>query len=220
MGAVVQRYVTHLTRELIYTSRTFLVTSTNLSSCVSASPSTSARPVSRSVTPAGSCTVLNMAYSRTDRCPQTGPSEAVMTPSTLSSARPVLASTCQGLCLLISSLPSLMRSVLAPTDSCSTPSSSSLARRMLPTTTPVVTTPSVRRSSTWCSTASVSWLISARVSRASSSSTRSVEVPAPGSLPSSWRGSALTTARSPSSSLPSTLLLRFPLLWLSPTTPS
>merc|ERR1712088_868378 len=49
-----------------------------------------------------------------------------------------------------SSRPLLTRSGLEPTDSCSTPSRWCLARKTLPTTTPVATTLSARRSSTWC----------------------------------------------------------------------
>ena len=113
-----------------------------------------------------------------------------------------------------------MKSELELIASCSTLNSSSPARRMLPTTTPVVTTPLEKKSLTWCSTGSGSWLISALVSRDSSSSTPSVEVPDPASLPSSWRGCPLTTERSPSWSSLSTLPPRSPLLWLSPTTPS
>ena len=71
-----------------------------------------------------------------------------------------------------------MRCARAPTASCSTRSSSSPARRTRPTTTRAATTPSARRSSTSCSTASASWPTSAPVSRASSSSTRSAVAPA------------------------------------------
>merc|ERR1711871_1549300 len=106
-----------------------------------------------------------------------------------------------------------------PSDNCSTPSSSSPERKMPPTTSPVVTTPLVRRSSTSASTESVGSLISALVSRASSSSTPSVVEPVPVSDPSSSRDSPSTTARSPSSVSPSILLLRFPPPSLSPTTP-
>ena len=60
----------------------------------SASLSTLARLVSRSVMPAGNCTAWSTASSLMARCPLTRPSEAVMTPSTPSSARPALASTC------------------------------------------------------------------------------------------------------------------------------
>ena len=52
-----------------------------------------------------------------------------------------------------------MRCALGPTASCSTLSSWSLARRMLPTTTPVDTTPSARRSSTWWWTGSANWWV-------------------------------------------------------------
>ncbi|XP_070177427.1 tubulin alpha-2/alpha-4 chain-like isoform X2 [Littorina saxatilis] len=68
----------------------------------------------------------------------------------------------------------------------------------------VVTTPSARRSSTSCSIASGNLPTSAQVCRASSSSTRSVGARALASPPSSWSVSLSTTARSPSSSSPST----------------
>merc|ERR1712154_567152 len=71
-----------------------LTPNTNLSTCVSVSPSTSARPVSRSVTPAGSCTASSTESSQMARCPQTKPSEVETTPSTPSSLRLALASTC------------------------------------------------------------------------------------------------------------------------------
>ena len=113
-----------------------------------------------------------------------------------------------------------MRCALAHTASCSTPSSSSLARRMQPTTTPVVTTPSARRSSIWCLTASASWLTSAPVCRASSSSTASVVALALASPHCSWSVCPSTTARNPSLSSPSTLPHRCRLPSLSPTTRS
>ena len=74
------------------------------STCVSVSPCTSARPASRSVMAAGSSTVWSMASSRTVRCPATRPSGVVTIPSTRSSARLELASTC----------PVLSSSILSP----------------------------------------------------------------------------------------------------------
>merc|ERR1712038_1885087 len=101
MGSFVRKgcSLSHLPGTFIL--RVFLL----LPPCVSVSLFILARLVSRLVMDAGSCTVLNTAYSRTDRCPQTKPSEAVTTPSTPSSARPELASTCPGQCLLISNPP-------------------------------------------------------------------------------------------------------------------
>merc|ERR1711976_1099818 len=188
--------------------------------CVSASQSTLVRLVFRSVTPAGSCTAWSTVSSLMARCPVTRPLEVVMTPSTPSSVRLVLANTSPGLSLWIWNPLLWMRSALAPTASCSTLSSRSLVRRMLPTTTPVVTTPLVRRLLTSSWTGSVSWLISALVSRASSSSTALVVVLALASPPCSWRGCLLTMARSPSWSSLSTQPPRCLLLWLSPTTQS
>uniref|UniRef100_A0A8C3I6M6 Uncharacterized protein n=1 Tax=Chrysemys picta bellii TaxID=8478 RepID=A0A8C3I6M6_CHRPI len=65
----------------------------------------------------------------------------------------------------------MMKCAPGPTASSSTPSSSSPARKMLPTTMPVGTTPLGKKSSTWFSTGSASWPTSAQVSRASWSST-------------------------------------------------
>merc|ERR1712165_547498 len=109
---------------------------------------------------------------------------------------------------------------LEPTASCSTPSRWCLVRRTPPTTTPGATTPSARRSSTWSWTESASWPTNVPVFRDSSSSTASVAELDLDSPPSSWRGCLSTTARSPSSSSPSTPPRRCPLPWWSRTTPS
>ena len=63
--------------------------------------STSDRPESRSVMPAGNYTVWSTVSSLMVRCPQTRPSEVVMTPSTPSSVKQELANTYPGLSLLI-----------------------------------------------------------------------------------------------------------------------
>merc|ERR1712151_169324 len=189
------------------------------SSCVKSFPSTSVRPVSRSVTPAGSSSALSTVFSQTVRCHLIRPSVAVMMLSTPSSPRLVPVSTSQDASSSISSQPLSMRSALVPTDSFSTQSNSSLVRRMPPTTSPVVTTPLVRRLLISASTESVSSPISALVSRASSSSTPSVVVPVPVSVPSSSRDSPSTTARSPSSASPCTHPHRSPPPSLSHTTP-
>merc|ERR1711892_1320541 len=65
--------------------------------CVSVSRFMLARPVSRSVMRAGSCTAWSTASSPTDRCPPTRPSVVVMTRSTPSSPRlaPASTSTCR-----------------------------------------------------------------------------------------------------------------------------
>merc|ERR1712048_303009 len=181
--------------------------------------STSDRPVSRSVTPAGSSSALSTESSRMVRCHLTRPSEVAMMPSTPSSRRPVLASTSHVPSSSISSQPSSMRSEPEPTDSSSTQSSSSPVRRMPPTTSPVVTTPSERRLLTSASTESESSPISALDSRDSSSSTLSVEVPDPVSDLSSSRDSPSITARSPSSDSLCTHPHRSPPPSLSHTTP-
>ena len=113
-----------------------------------------------------------------------------------------------------------MRCALARTASCSILSSSSLARRMQPTTTPAVTTQLAKRSLIWYLTASVSWLTNALVYRVSSSSTALAVAPALASRRCSWSVCQLTTARSQSSSSPSTLPHRCPLPLLSRTTRS
>merc|ERR1712168_759730 len=146
-------------------------TTYNNPKCVSASLSTLARPVYRSVMPVGNSTVWSTASSLMVRCPVTRPLAVVTTLSTPSSVRLELASTCHVPSSSIWSQQSSMRSGLEPTANCSIQNSGSLARKMLPTTMPVVTTPLERRLSTWSWTASVSWLISALVYRASSSST-------------------------------------------------
>merc|ERR1712212_14868 len=115
-------------------------TKTNQSTCVSVSQSTLDKPVSRSVTPAGNCTVLSTVSSLMVRCQVTRPSEVVMIPSTPSSLE--LESTSQEPSSSILNQLSSMRSVPVPTVNCSTPNSRSPAKRMPPTTTLVVTTPS------------------------------------------------------------------------------
>merc|ERR1712243_138364 len=136
------------------------------STCVSASLSTLAKLEFRSVMPAGSSTASNMASSLMVRCLLTSQLEVVMTRSTPSSLRLALESMFPVLSSLISSLLLLTRSALEPTERSSTRSSSSLAKRMQPTTTPVATTPLERRSLTWFWTASASCPTSAQVSRA------------------------------------------------------
>merc|ERR1712048_224430 len=182
--------------------------------------STSDKLVSRSVTPAGSSSALSTESNQTIKCHQTRPLEEVMMLSTPSSLRPVLESTSQELSSSISSQPLSMRSEPEPTDNSSIQSSSSPVRRMPLTTSPEVTTPLVRRLLTFASTESESSLISALVSKDSSSSTPSVEVPDLDSDPSSSRDYPLITERSPSSDSLSTHPHRSPPPLLSHTTPS
>merc|ERR1719456_1747672 len=139
--------------------------------------------------------------------------------STPSSLRLVPESTSQDASSLISSQPSSMRLEPEPTDNSSTQSNSSPERKMPPTTSPEDITPLVRRSSISASTESESSLISALVSKVSSSSTPSVEEPDLDSDPSSSRDSPSTTVRNPSSVSPSTHPHRSPPPLLSHTTP-
>merc|ERR1712216_135002 len=158
--------------------------------------------------------------SQTVKCHQTNQLVVVMMPSTPSSPRLVPVSTFPEPSSSISSQPLSMRSELEPTDNSSIPSSLSPVKKMPPTTSPEVTTPSVRRSSISALTESESSPISALVSRVSSSSTPSVEVPDPVSDLSSSRDSPSITVRSPSSDSPSTHPHRSPPPLLSHTTPS
>merc|ERR1712012_35151 len=193
-----------------------LLANHNPQSCVSASPSTSARPVARSETPAGSSTASNMASSPTATCPPTRPSGT--TPSRPSSPKLVLASTSQELSSSIWSQLSSMRPDVEPTVNCTIPSNSSTERRTPQTTTPEDTTLSERRLSTWFSTGLGSSLTPVLDFKDSFCSIPS-EVAPDLALPlCSWRGCPWTTARRVSSSSPSTLLPRLPLLWSSPTT--
>merc|ERR1711907_318560 len=144
----------------------------------------------------------------------------VMMLSTPSSPRLVPESTSQDASSSILSPPLSMRSEPEPTDNSSTQSNSSLVKRMPPTTSPEVTTPLVRRSLISASTESESSLISALVSKVSSSSTLSVVEPVPVSDPSSSRDFPSITVRNPSSVSPSILPLKSPPLLLSLTTPS
>lgn len=90
------------------------------------------------------------------------------------------------------------------TGSCSTPSSSSRARKTQPITTPVVTTRSGRSWWMSCWTELGSWQTSARDCRDSSSSTPSEGGLAPASHLCSWSASRSTTERKASSSSQST----------------
>merc|ERR1712100_836012 len=120
----------------------------------------------------------------------------------------------------ISSQPLSMRLEPEPTDNSSIQSNSSPERKTPPATSPEDITPLVRKSLISASTESESSLISALVSKVSSSSTPSVEVPDPDSDLSSSRDSPSITVRSPSSDSPSTHPHRSPPPLLSHTTPS
>merc|ERR1711934_548122 len=125
-------------------------------------------------------------------------------PSIPSSPRLVLASMSQEPSSLISSQPLSMKLEPEPTDNSSFQSSSSQERRMGPTTSPEVTTPSVRKSLIFAWTESENSPISALVSKVSLSSKPSVVVPDQVSDLSSSRDSPSTTVRNPSSVSPST----------------
>merc|ERR1712100_486623 len=182
-------------------------------------PSTSVKLVSRSITPAGSSSASSTVSSQMVKCHPTNPLVVVTMPSTPSSPRLVLVSTSQEPSSSILSQPSLMRLEPVPTDNSSTQSNSSPVRKMLPTTSPEVTTPLVRKLLISASTESESSPISAQVSKDSSSSTPSVEVPDPVSDLSSSRDSPSITVRNPSSDSPSTPPLKSPPPLLSHTTP-
>merc|ERR1711976_823670 len=183
-------------------------------------PFTSVKPVSKLVTPVGSCSASSTVSSLMDKCHLTRPSVVVMMPSTPSSPRLVLESTSQDASSSISSQPLSMRSELVPTDNSSTQSNLSLVKRMLLTTSPEVTTPLVKKSSISVSTESESLLTNVPVFKVSSFSTPSVVVPDPVSVLSSLRDFPSITVRSPSSVSPSTHPHRSPPLLLSHTTPS
>merc|ERR1712127_530377 len=122
--------------------------------------STSVRPVSKSVTPAGSSSALSTESSQMVKCHQTNPSVVVMMLSTPSSPRLVLVSTSQEPSSLILNQPSLMKLELEPTDNSSIQSNSSQVK-MLPTTSQEDITPLVRKSLISASTESESLPINA-----------------------------------------------------------
>merc|ERR1711937_1051483 len=168
--------------------------------------------------PAGSFSASSTVFSQTVKCHPINPSVVVMMPSTPSSLRLVLESMSQDPFSSILSQPLLMKLELEPTDNSSTQSNSSLVKRMLPTTSPEVTTPLVKKSSISVSTESESLLTNVPVFKVSSFSTPSVVVLDPVSVPSSSRDSLLITVRNPNSVSPSTHLHRSLPLLLSHTT--
>merc|ERR1712167_155123 len=120
----------------------------------------------------------------------------------------------------ISSQPLAMRLELEPTDNSSIQSNSSLVRKMPPTTLPEVTTPLVRKSLISASTESESLLISALVSKVSSSSKPSVVVPDQVLDLFSLKDFQSIMVRNLSSDSPSIHPHKFQLPLLSHTTPS
>merc|ERR1711988_1543220 len=108
--------------------------------------STSVKPVSKLVTPAGSFSASSTVSSLMVKCHPINPSVVVTTLSTPSSPRLVPVSTSQEPSSSISSQPLLMKLEPEPTDNSSIQSNSSQEKKMLPTTSPEVTTPLVRKS--------------------------------------------------------------------------
>merc|ERR1712139_71615 len=190
------------------------------SQCAKLFPSTSVKLVSKSVTPAGSFSASSTVSSQTVKCHPINPSVVVTMLSTPSSPRLVLVNTSQEPFSSISNQPLSMRSEPVPTDNSSIQSNSSLVKKMLPTTSLEVTTPSVKKSLISASIESESSPINALVSKVSSSSTPSVEEPVPVSDLSSSRDSPSITVRNPSSVSPSTHPHKSPPPLLSHTTPS
>merc|ERR1712086_415585 len=164
--------------------------------------SISVKPVSKLVTPAGSSSASSTESSQTVKCHPTNPSVVVTTLSTPSSPRLVLVSTFQEPSSSISSQPLSMKLEPEPTDNSSIQSNSSQERKMPPTTSPEDITPLVRKSLISALTESESSLISAQVSKDSSSSTLSVVEPVPDSDPSSLKDFLSITVRNPSSDSP------------------
>merc|ERR1712223_1309177 len=105
-----------------------------------------------------------------------------MTPLTPFSLKPVPVNTSHEPFSSISNQPSLTKSEPELTDNFSTQNNLSPEKKMPPTTTPEVTTPSVKKSLTWFSTESENSPINVPVFKVSSSSTPSVVVPDPDSL--------------------------------------
>merc|ERR1712036_143040 len=134
------------------------------------------------------------------------------------SRKPVPASTSRVPYSAISSRAWSTKSELVPTDSSSTLNSSSPVKRMPPTTTPAATTPSVRNSSTLCSTEYESSPTSAPVSKASSFSARLVAAPDLDSLRYWLSDSQSTMEKRANSSLLYTRRRRSVPLWSSLTT--
>merc|ERR1712167_142917 len=139
--------------------------------------STSDKPVSKSVTPVGNSSALSTESSQMVKCHQTNPSVVVMMLSTPSSPRLVPESTSQEPSSSILSQPLSMRLEPELTDNSSIQSNLSLVKKMLPTTSPEVTTPLVKKLLIFASTESESLPISALVSKVSLSSTPSAVVP-------------------------------------------
>merc|ERR1711910_48277 len=122
----------------------------NLSICVSVSRSMLDKPVVRSVTLVGNCTVWNMESSLMVRCPAIRRSEAVMIHLIPSSAKPVPGNTSLEPCSWIWNLQLLTKYELGHTVNFSILNNSSLVKKMQLTTMLVDITPLVKNSLTKC----------------------------------------------------------------------
>merc|ERR1711988_1067748 len=181
--------------------------------------STSVKPVSKLVTPAGSFSASSTVSSLMVKCHPINPSVVVTMLSTPSSPRLVQVNTSQEPSSSISSQPLLMKLEPEPTDNSSIQSNSSPVKKMLPTTSPEDITPLVKKSLISALIESESSLINAQVSKVSLSSTPSVEELDLDSDPSSLRDFPLIMVRNPSSDSPSIHPHKSPLPLLSHTTP-
>lgn len=155
--------------------------------------------VSKQVTPAGNYSALNTEFNLMVKCHLTKPSEVVMMPSTLSSAKPELVNTSQELFSQISNQPSSMKSELVLTDNYSTLNNLFQEKKMPPTTLPEDIIPSEKKSLISAQTESENQLITALVFRDSQCSTQSEVVPDQDLDHSFQKDFQSTTERNPSS---------------------
>lgn len=141
-----------------------------------------------------------------------------MMPSTPSSVKPVPANTSQEPSSSISNPPSSMKSELEHTDNYSTLNNSFQEKKTLPTTSPEVTTPLVKKLLISASTESENQLITAQVSKDSSFSTQSVVEPDQDLVPSFQRDFQSITEKNQNSASQYTPPPRSPPQSLNPTT--
>ena len=124
--------------------------------------------------PAGNYSALNMVFSLMVKCHLIKPSEEVMMPSILSSVKPAPENMSQELYFWILNQQLLMKSELEHTDNYSTQNNLFLARKMLPTTSPEVITPLVKKLSIFAQIELENSLITALVFKDFQYSTQSV----------------------------------------------
>jgi hypothetical protein len=103
------------------------------------------KEVSKLVTLAGNYSVWNTVSNLMDKCHLTKPLVEEMMPSTHSSLKPVLVNTSQDVYSLIWNQQSSMKSELVHTDNYSIQNNLSQVKKMLPTTSPEVITPLVKK---------------------------------------------------------------------------